>query len=165
MFPLIDPNNITAVFLTHTHADHVAAIKLFNNATTYFSKQEEQMINGKKPVFLWIHNHIATKKYLLLNDNETIEIGNIKIKAILTPGHTPGSMCYVVNDKYLFTGDLVSLKEGHISKFNEFFNMDSKGSINSIRKITNLPCCEKIFTSHYGYCEDHSKAITDGMQE
>ena len=41
----------------------------------------------------------------LLKDGETIRIGDIKIKCFLVPGHTGGHMVYLVDDKYLFTGD------------------------------------------------------------
>ena len=85
----IDPEKITAVLLTHTDGDHVAALKLFNNATVYLAKEEEQMINGKTARMLNRHNQIDTKTYTLLDDQQIIQIGNIHIQGILTPGHTP----------------------------------------------------------------------------
>ena len=157
----IDPDKITAVLLTHTHGDHVAAIKLFKKAKIYLSRQEEQMINGEKSVFLWIGNKIDTKVYSLIDDDQVFQIGNIKIKGILTPGHTPGSMCYLINDKYLFTGDLLSIKAGKIDKFNEFFNMDTKTAIKSIDNILRIPNCEYIFSAHYGYSNDYKNAVKD----
>ena len=160
----IDPDNITAVLLTHTHGDHVAAIKLFKKAKIYLSKQEEQMINGKKSVFLWFGNKIDTKVYSLIDADQVFKIGNIKIKGILTPGHTPGSMCYLINDKYLFTGDLLSIKAGKICKFNEFFNMDTKTAIKSMEKITHIPNCEYLFSAHYGYTNDYKNAIKDWIK-
>ena len=157
----INPDKIIAVMLTHTDRDHVAALKLLKNAKIYFSELEEQMINGKKSKFLFFGNNIHTKEYTLLQDQQILTIGNIKIKGILTPGHTSGSMCYLVNDKYLFIGDALSLKAGKIGKFNEFFNMDNKMAIKSIVNITKLPEAEYIFSAHYGYTNDYKNAVKD----
>ena len=161
----IKPDKIVAVLLTHTDGDHVAAIKLFKNAKVYLSKQEEQLINGKKSRFLFFGNKINTKVYSLIEDQQVINIGNIKIKGILTQGHSPGSMCYLINDKYLFTGDAISLKSGKIAKFNEFFNMDTKTAIQSISKITQIPETKFIFTAHYGYSNDYKNAVKDWGKE
>ena len=157
----INPDKIIAVMLTHTDRDHVAALKLFKNAKVYFSAQEVQMINGKKSKFLFFGNKIDSKEYTLLQDQQILTIGNIKIKGILTPGHTSGSMCYLVNDKYLFVGDALSIKDGKIGKFNEFFNMDHKMAIKSIVNITKLPEAEYIFSAHYGYTNDYKNAVKD----
>jgi len=157
----INPDKVVAVFLTHTDRDHVAALKLFKNARTYISRPEEQMLNGQKSKFLFFSNHIYPKEYSLLEDQQILNIGNTKIQGILTPGHTSGSMCYLINDKYLFTGDAMGLKDGKIGMFVKFFNMDSKTAQGSIRKITNLKGVKYIFTAHNGYSSDYYYAVKD----
>lgn len=157
----ITPAKIIAVFLTHTDADHVAAIKIFKNAQVYLSKPEGQLLNGDKSRFLFFGNKIATKEYLLIEDQKLFNIGNITVKGILTPGHTTGSMCYLIDDKYLFTGDALSLKAGKIDKFNTFSNMDSQTALESMGIITNIPTAEYIFTAHYGFTDDYKKAVKD----
>jgi glyoxylase-like metal-dependent hydrolase (beta-lactamase superfamily II) len=157
----IDPDKIIATILTHTDGDHVAALKLFKNARIYLAKQEEPLINGVKSRFLFFSNSIPTKEYTLIEDQQTIKIKSTKIKGILTPGHTPGSMCYLINDKYLFTGDAISLKAGKIGKFNKFFNMDTKTATESIEKIIGIPTAEYIFTAHYGFTNDYKNAVKD----
>ncbi len=158
----VSPGKVTAILLTHTDGDHVGAIKLFKNARTYLSVDEEQLLNGKKSRFLFFGNTIDAETYTLVADQQLITIGNTVVKAILTPGHTPGAMCYLVNDKYLFTGDAVSLQDGRIGKFNTFFNMDTETAVKSTDKIIHLPACEYIFTAHYGYA-DYKNAVKDGI--
>lgn len=160
----INPEKIIAIFLTHTDMDHVAAIKLFKKATLYLAAQEEPLINGGKSRFLFTGNKIDPKEYSLIADLQVLTIENIVIKGILTPGHTPGSMCFLINDKYLFTGDLLSIKNGEVEKFNDFFNMDTQTAINSIEKITNFPKCEYIFSSHYGYTDNYKNAVIDWIK-
>ena len=154
----INPDAVIAVLLTHTDGDHAGALKLFDKAKVYISKEEEQMINGKKSRFLWFGNSIPRTDYILLNDRETVQIGNLKIESILVPGHTTGMTAYLVNDKYLFTGDIVSLKDGKIAPIPAFFDMDNAQAIESMDIIRHIPFAEYIFTAHWGYT-DYKTAI------
>ena len=154
----IDPGKVVAVLLTHTDGDHVAALKLFKKAEVRFSKAEEQMINGKTARAAGMHNHIDCTHYKLINDGETFTIGTTSIRGILTPGHTPGSMCYLVNNRWLFTGDALGLKYGKIVPFNDFFNMNTQQAIKSISNVTILQRVELLLTGHYG-CSDQFDKI------
>ncbi|MFC1669407.1 MBL fold metallo-hydrolase [Spirochaetota bacterium] len=154
----VDPKKVAAVFLTHTDYDHIRGIKIFKNAKVYISRAEEQIINGKTNRFLFIGNKFPWK-YSLLDDKQEINISGVKIKSILVPGHTPGSMCYLVDDKYLFTGDNISLKEGRADLFVDFFNMDSETQRKSIKKLTLFPQVKYIFTAHHGSTDNYKKAL------
>lgn len=157
----INPDNVVAILLTHSDGDHVASLSLFKNAVLYLSAKEEQMINGETSRFLFFENHIDRTDYTVIDDQQSLRIGNVSVLGILTPGHTPGSMCYVVNNKYLFTGDLLSLKIGKIDRFNEFFNMDTEKSVRSMGLITRLDGIQYIFTAHYGFTDDYNNAVKD----
>lgn len=149
----IDPLKVKAVFLTHSDADHVAALGLFTNAKIYISKAEEQMIKGKASRFKVIHNKNILN-YELLDDNQAIKFPGLKVKSIATPGHTPGSMCYVVNDAYLFVGDAMSIKSGEADSYYDLFNMDADMAIQSITKLAALQNIKYVFTAHYGFSEN-----------
>jgi glyoxylase-like metal-dependent hydrolase (beta-lactamase superfamily II) len=45
-----------------------------------------------------------------LRDGDELRVGNIAIRVLATPGHTPGSVCYLVADRYLLTGDTLFKK-------------------------------------------------------
>ncbi len=156
----INPENVSIVLLTHSDPDHTAALKLFKNAKVYMAEEEVHMLNGDKHKFLWFKNDIGTE-YTALKDSQVFIAGKTKIAGILTPGHSSGSMCYLINDKYLFTGDATGLKDGNISKPNEFFSMDITTATASISKLTKLPDAEFIFTAHYGFTSDYKKAVKD----
>ena len=156
----INPTEVVAVFLTHTDADHTGALELFDTSKLYLSKEEEQMINGKKARMMGLtHNSIHRTDYTLLEDREIIQTGNLKIEGILVPGHTSGMMAYLVNDKYLFSGDILSLKDGKIAPIPAIYNMDTKQAVKSIEIIRHIPAAEYIFTSHWGYTDDYKTAI------
>jgi len=161
----IDPAKVKAVFLTHSDGDHVKALPLFPHAEVYLSRQEEQMINGETSRFFVFGNKISRKDYQLLDDGRVIDFPGITIKGILSPGHTPGAMCYLVNQKYLFTGDVLSLKNGKVDEFSKFINMDTKTDRKSIDRLSHLQGAEYIFTGHHGYSNDFEAAFKDWKEK
>jgi len=149
----ISPDDVAAVLLTHTDADHTGALSLFDKAKRYMSKEEVQMINGTKSKFMWFGNSIPRTNYILLEDREIFWIGNVKVEGILVPGHTTGMMAFLINDKYLFTGDILSLQEGKMAPIPKIFNMDTKQAIASMEIIRNIPSAVYIITSHWGFTD------------
>lgn len=161
----IDTAKIEAVLLTHGDGDHTAALSVFKNATVYMAREEEQMINGKTAKMMFFHNKLSRKDYTLLEDGQNLIIGKTHILCILTPGHTPGSMSYLIDNKYLFVGDAFGLKDGKIDKANSFFSKDLKLAVKSFKKIKNLPNVEFIFTAHNGFTNDYKNAVMTDLKE
>ena len=155
----IDPDNVRAVLLTHSDGDHAGGISLFDKAVIYLPKEEEQVINGETGRFLWFGNRIDTDNYKLLND-KSFKIGDVKIRLVSTPGHTAGSTCYVVNDKYLFTGDALRLHSGSVEPFPKIINKNARRAKKSMKNITGLDGVQYIFTAHYGYTDDYRAATS-----
>jgi glyoxylase-like metal-dependent hydrolase (beta-lactamase superfamily II) len=155
----IVPNNIEAVFLTHSDMDHVSGLPLFKNAKLYMARNEVKMLDGEKQKIPGYNNSISRNDYILLDDRQTLNIGSVKIYGILTEGHTSGSMCFLVNDKYLFTGDILSLHNGKLGGSVKFFDLDHDMAVKSISKITNIPNAEYILTSHWGVTKDYKNAV------
>ena len=59
----------------------------------------------------------------------------------MTPGHTPSSMSYLVNDSILFSGDTLTIRNGKIKPFFWLQNMNTslqKESIKKLLKIENI---------------------------
>ena len=154
----IDTGKVSAVFLTHSDRDHVGALSLFKKATVYISEAEESLLDGTVHRFLVFGNKM-TVPYEKIGDGETMSFGDIRVRSILTPGHTPGSMCYVVNDEFLFTGDTLSLANGRIGVFNRLFNMDTARQVKSFEKIDSLPGVRYILTAHHGFTDDYRAAF------
>jgi len=88
---------ITHVFDTHLHADHISGGRHIAEATgaVYYLPPKD----AEEVVF----------SYIPLVDGVTVQIGNSKIDvgAIYSPGHTIGSTSFVVDSKYLLTGDIL----------------------------------------------------------
>jgi hydroxyacylglutathione hydrolase len=159
------PERVKYVFLTHTDRDHVAGLNLFKNAEVLLSIDEEQMINKTTPRFLgFVHNPPLRRAYRLLKDGDIVRSGGTKIEALSTPGHTPGSMSYVVNDSILFVGDTLSLKEGEVRpfsrlQFRDLTHMDTTTQTESIRKLGKLRNISLMVTAHSGFTTDYQYAM------
>ena len=151
--------SVKAILLTHTDSDHTGSVPLFPHARVYLSKQEEQMINGRTSRFFAFGNRLSRKEYNLLYDGQKLSFAGVTIKGILTPGHTPGTMCYLVDGKYLFTGDVVRLIDGKAVEFQHFINMDTPTGINSIEKLSLLEGVDYVFTAHHGVSSDFEGAF------
>lgn len=158
----IDPDRVRAVLLTHSDSDHAGGISLFEKAVIYLPEDEEQVINGETGRFLWFGNKIDTENYKLLKD-KSFRIGDIKIQMVPTPGHTAGSTCYIINDKYLFTGDALALDNGTIVRFPKIINKSARKARKSMDNLTGLDNVQYIFTAHYGYTDNY-KAATNTVK-
>lgn len=151
----INPDKISHVFLTHTDMDHAGALdsdsksNWLGDIEIFMGKGEEKLITKKQRRRFMFYTPIQiSKKYNLLNDSDVIKVGNIKVKAIHTPGHTPGHMSYLINDKILFVGDLLLFKNGEAEQFYYVWNKSHQVNKESIKKIAQLDGVEIICTAH-----------------
>ena len=112
----IDPYSIRHILITHQDTDHVGAVEadspgLFQNAKLYIGEIENRYLTGEARRKVIYHLYklpqvtINNEKVLLHDDGEVFDIDGIRIECFLVPGHTWGHMVYLVDGKYLFTGD------------------------------------------------------------
>ena len=113
----VDPASIRHIFITHQDTDHVGAVEadspgLFKNATLYLGEIENRYLTGEVRRKVIYHTYklpqvTINNKKVLLKDGQVVDIDGIRIESFLVPGHTWGHMVYLVDDKYLFTGDTI----------------------------------------------------------
>lgn len=92
-------------------------------------------------------------EYRLFSDDKVVKINDISIKTIPCTGHTKGHTFYLVDEKYLFTGDSIAINHQGGHCFFDFYNMNTKENIGSLQK--NREKLEKnpptlICTAHSG---------------
>jgi glyoxylase-like metal-dependent hydrolase (beta-lactamase superfamily II) len=146
----IDPQQVVAILCTHSDNDHVGGVPFFPKAEVIISEQEEQMVSGKTPRALGFMKNALPAKYRTVKTESVFSIGSHRISGISTPGHTPGSTCWVIDDTLLFSGDATGFEHGKAGLFSNLFNMDSKQQIKSIQNIKSIPGIKHIFTAHQG---------------
>lgn len=141
---------IKAILLTHAHFDHAGNAKKLQDdgAKIYISKLDApKLLNednlasdfGRKFDYL-------TADYTF-EDGEELNVLGIKIKVIATPGHTDGSVCFMV-DNSLFTGD--TLFYGSVGR-TDFKSGNREDMVKSIKKLFNLDGDYTVYPGHDGF--------------
>lgn len=108
------------LILTHAHIDHVLGLeyiyKTYGLLAEIHQKEEQVLLSAEQigrmygvPFVYPGHN----KTYLA--DNQIIKFGNTAIKCIWAPGHSPGSICYLIEDHNMLIGGDV-LFDGSIGR-------------------------------------------------
>ena len=164
----INPKQIKEILVTHQDTDHVGAIEqgsdgLFNDAKIYIGKIENEYLEGHKhrKVF-WglttLPQVVIDNQKVLIEDGQVFYIGNIKVEAILVPGHTWGHLVYLIDDAYLFTGDTIWFGADGGYAFLNTLAEDRKLQCQSLQRLKeilekrNLQL--KIITGHTGWTDD-----------
>jgi len=128
---------ITHIIDTHQHADHVSSAQQLSDlsgAPMYESKLEK-----------W------DRQTSFLEDGQVVSFGASKLRVIHTPGHTPGSLSYVVDEKYVFTGDILfveSIGRPDLRDNAEVFALELYDSLHN--KLLKLPSDTIVFPTHHG---------------
>jgi len=138
---------------THGHPDHTggnARVKELTGAKIVMHEEDDKIFNSSEG-----RNHAVQMGFtpspdadLHVKDNDEIVIGDVKLKVIHTPGHSPGGIC-LYGDGNLFTGD--TLFVGAIGR-DDLPGGDYEVYMDSIkRKLITLPEDTVIWPGHdYG---------------
>lgn len=160
--------NLKYILLTHGHFDHILGVDKFKEifgVDTYVAKEDMPQVEltpkympllaGMDPVEIKsIRNFVK--------DDDIFKIGDIEIKAISTPGHTPGGMCYLIEDK-LFSGD--TLFHGSVGRC-DLPGGNFEAIVKSINeKLFILPDNTEVFPGHgsrttIGYEKKHNEILS-----
>lgn len=106
-------------------------------------------------------HHILEK--VLLHDDEVIDIDGIRIECFLVPGHTWGHMVYLVDGKYLFTGDTIWFGADGGYSFISSLAEDNKLAVQSLaeleRKLRARGLHPYFITGHTGWTDNFAFAF------
>ena len=122
---------LVKVIDTHIHADHITGLNELNKRTSC------TRIMGEKSKSEVID--------LKIKDSEKIEIENIKLEAIYTPGHTDCSYSYLMNDR-VFTGDTLLINSTGRTDFQNGNPYDAYDSL--FNKLLKLPEKTLVYPAH-----------------
>ena len=122
---------LVKVIDTHIHADHVTGASKLQKVTSCTTLMGE-------------HTPADTVD-IKVKDGEIIDIDNLKIKSLYTPGHTSDSYSFLLDD-YLFTGDTLLING---TGRTDFQNGSSKDAYNSIfNRLLKLPDETLLYPAH-----------------
>ena len=122
---------LVKVIDTHIHADHITGLNELNKRTNCTRIMGE---NSKSEVI-----------DLKIKDSEKINVENIELKAIYTPGHTDCSYSYLMNDR-VFTGDTLLINGTGRTDFQNGSSYDAYESL--FNKLLKLPEKTLVYPAH-----------------
>ena len=119
---------------THSHSDHIAG-----------NEELLSLFKGR----IVAHRLSRVKADVAVDDGDVLQLGNLHIKIIYTPGHSPDSICLLVDNQKLLTGDTLFVGECGRT---DLPGGNSKSLYNSLfNKIAKLDASIEVYPGHdYG---------------
>ena len=138
------------VIITHGHFDHIMALSelrdKYDVEVLIHELDNELIIDPNKSLMKFYTGNAVGEKSAdrLLHDGDIIEFHGTKIEVMHTPGHTPGSCCFIF-ERTMICGDTIF--RGNIGRY-DFFGGDYESMMRSVERIKNLSGDYKILPGH-----------------
>jgi glyoxylase-like metal-dependent hydrolase (beta-lactamase superfamily II) len=121
------------ILITHAHMDHTGALS-----------ELKSRLGIPVSAHPWEAKRLPLKPEILLEDGDSVSFGKTELKVLHTPGHTPGSVCFLTG-KYLIAGDTIFPAGPGRTQSPEHFRQ----IVESIKsKIFTLPEDTRIYPGH-----------------
>ena len=150
----LDGENITLkyVLLTHGHFDHIFGVYGLQTErgakVVIHSKDAGHLLDPKKSL---AEGNFPEKQYpviadILIKDGDVLKLGNEEIKVMSTPGHTEGSVCYILEkDRVIISGDtLFCMTAGRT----DFPGGSDEKMIESLKRLVALDGDYRVLPGH-----------------
>ena len=163
--------DIEWVLETHAHADHLTAAPFFREKLGALIGIGSEITQVQK-IFKEVFN--LEKEFLpngdvfdrLFDDGDTLTVGNMTIRVMHTPGHTPADLAYIINDEAVFVGDTLFMPDVGTARC-DFPGGDARVLYRSIRRLLSMPEDTRLFMCHDypGESREHRSETTVGEQK
>lgn len=138
------------ILLTHGHFDHTGAaaeLKEKYRVPVYISAVDEELLDDKVKSVAYILPEIPfcpVQADVRIKEGDVITQGSLEISVMETPGHTAGSVCFIIDD-CMFTGD--TLFHRTIGR-TDHFSGDTPTEIQSVKRLAALDKNYRLYCGH-----------------
>jgi glyoxylase-like metal-dependent hydrolase (beta-lactamase superfamily II) len=144
---------IVWLILTHGHGDHIGGaeqyLSEFAGCKFAAGEDERQLLSDPDSNYSTVitGRPISLKAHTWLKDGDELTAGDLTLRIIATPGHSPGGICILAGDA-LFSGD--TLFAGSIGR-TDLFGGSIDTLLGAVRtKLFTLPDDVKVYPGHMG---------------
>lgn len=136
---------------THIHADHITASHYLKDklgGKIGIGSKIKNVLKLWVPIFNTAHDTKLDGSQFdyLFEDGDVFKLGDVDIKVIHTPGHTPACACYIIEDA-IFVGDTIFMPDLGTAR-TDFPGGSAEVMYDSVKKILSLPDNTRIFMCH-----------------
>jgi len=144
---------LKAVLLTHGHLDHLSGIEKFVpivGQEIYIAQEDSRLLKHppEEAKEMLRMECGGVENFKTLANGSVLSFGSLEVKVIATPGHTPGSLCYLVSEgdkKMLVSGDTLFAQSVGRTDF-PGGNWDTL--VRSLKKLAELPDDLRVLPGH-----------------
>jgi hydroxyacylglutathione hydrolase len=129
-----DGVRIVRVLETHTHADHV-------------SGHGRLALEHGVPISI---HPLAEPEYPFdaLGDAQALDVGDISVRVVHTPGHRPEHCAFLVDERLVLTGDSLFIGDAARPDLAVDAREGAEGLFHSLRRLTDLPDAYEVYPGH-----------------
>lgn len=140
------------VLETHAHADHLSAAPFLRSklgAGIAIGSHITQVQTIFKEVFNLEKEFLPNGSQFdrLVADGDSLQVGEMTIRAMHLPGHTPADLAYIINDQAAFVGDTIFMPDVGTARC-DFPGGSAETLFDSIEKLLALPDSTEIYICH-----------------
>ncbi|MAD75667.1 MAG: MBL fold metallo-hydrolase [Rheinheimera sp.] len=140
------------VLETHAHADHLSAAPFLRSklgAKVAIGAEITQVQTIFKEVFNLEKEFLPNGSQFdrLFADGDTLQVGDLSIRAMHLPGHTPADLAYVINEQAAFVGDTLFMPDVGTARC-DFPGGSAETLFDSIEKLLSLPADTEVYICH-----------------
>lgn len=155
-----DGMHLSGVLVTHHHPDHVGGSMMgfeLNGLAELLERISVPVhVNSEEALYVSRVTGIPVSDLTGHDNGDKVSVGDIDIELLHTPGHTPGSQCFLLDGR-LVAGDTLFL-EG--CGRTDFPGGDSDEIFRSLQKLAQLPGDPTVFPGHW-YSEQPSASLSE----
>lgn len=150
LYSYIDQNDLnpTHILLTHGHFDHIGAVEevqeKYGCLVCACEKEIPLLASPELNASNMSHRPLSLTPDVTVKEGDSVTVGDLEFKIMETPGHTEGSICFVIANT-IFSGDTLFL--GSCGRV-DFPTGDAKTMMDSLKRLKNLEGDYVVYPGH-----------------